>query len=263
MSLHLIGNHYLITQDKNCTLKVWRRENHTFECVVQKNFNNPSFCNIAVSEDFTTDSTTYIAIPQPQSSIDVYFLHSASLKVASNLQHKDPNLKLGDVCQMKIFRYDAIPYLAAVYEDGTLLIWNLLEANSMSCYKLTNDTPMSFDFDSATLQGVCGTAEKTLTFFKLDSHLQVTKCKNVDITNPGVGSLRIRPDKKIVVAGCWDGRLRIFSWKSCKLLAVLDCHRVVILDVNFSTSPVTILKTKYLLGAAANDKSVSLWKIYE
>ena len=34
------------------------------------------------------------------------------------------------------------------------------------------------------------------------------------VTNPGLGSARIRPgpDKRIVVAGGWDGRVRLFSW---------------------------------------------------
>lgn len=44
-------------------------------------------------------------------------------------------------------------------------------------------------------------------------------------TSGGRGSLRIRSDGKIVVVAGWDGKIRIFGFKSLKPLAVLKYHR--------------------------------------
>lgn len=255
LSLHITGQ-YLITQDKTCTLKVWRLTDK-FDLVLCKEFNNISFCRICILEG----STTYIGIPQPNSQVEICIFSSKQLKLFRCCRFPDENVKLGEVLHLKLFYIESHPYLAVVYESGMLIVWDFCD-NVLMYDKITNDTPMAFDFDSINLQGICGTASKKITVFKFDNKWNIVKQKVLEIKNSGTGCLRIRPDRKIVAAGCWDGRIRIFSWKSCKLLAVLNYHTESILDLYFSNFTISTWHSKHLLVAVASDKRISLWNIY-
>ena len=77
----------------------------------------------------------------------------------------------------------------------------------------------------------------------------------------------IRPDKKIVVCGGWDGRLRIFSWvkpEKLKPLAVLNFHADTVEAVAFSDQDVEggRLHGRKVLVAGGKDGKASLWDIY-
>lgn len=224
-----------------------------------KEFNNVSFCKI---DSFKTD-IIYLVIPQSESLVTVCHFEFFSINIKESIKHPDKNLKLGEVMHLKIFRSNIKLCVAVVYENGMLIIWDLLEISIIYSDKMTIDTPMAFDFDPVNFQGICGSNEKNIVIFKLDENFNLIKRKIIEITNAGTSVLRIRPDRKIVVAGCWDGHLRIFSWKTCKLLAVLNCHRASILDVRFSESTIKKWDSKHLLAAGGSDNRISFWRIYE
>lgn len=241
----------LLTQDKSCHLKVWTLKEDSPSCMYEKKFNNFSFCKINVLRN-------KLAIPQPNSMTEIHEYVSSSICRIARLSYPDESMKLGEVQQLKLFDHKSSLFTAIVYENGSLAIWDVDKSEVVSNFKITSATPMAFDFDEEKLQGVCGSNEKDVVFFKVDEQLQLTKIKEIEITNAGVGCLRIRPDKKVLAAGCWDGKVRIFSWKTCKLLAVLDCHKASILDVTFTFS-----NQPSLMVASASDKKISLWNIYE
>ena len=77
--------------------------------------------------------------------------------------------------------------------------------------------------------------------------------------------LGIRPDRQLVVAGGWDGRVRVFS-NTARLrpLAVLLFHSATVEALAFSRQPVAAgrLAGRNILAAGGKDGKISLWDIY-
>lgn len=72
---------------------------------------------------------------------------------------------------------------------------------------------------------------------------------------PGCNSVSIRSDGKLFVTGGWDCKLRFFSLKSLKLLAVLDYHFEAISDVEIREEDSSIV-------AACSDGTISIWTLF-
>ncbi|KAF9103880.1 ASTRA complex subunit, partial [Mortierella sp. AM989] len=71
----------------------------------------------------------------------------------------------------------------------------------------------------------CG-SDNILVKYNLSSHLQgVPEVLQVALKSNGIADIKIRSDNKIMGLAGWDGRIRIFSAKSLKPLAVLKHHR--------------------------------------
>lgn len=84
--------------------------------------------------------------------------------------------------------------------------------------------------------------------------------KYLKITNKGINSIAGRPDGKLVASGGSDGRVRLFSLKSLKALAVLAFHKQTIETIKFSAY---LTEHKgHLLAAAGQDKLVTVWSVY-
>lgn len=58
--------------------------------------------------------------------------------------------------------------LIAGYEDGSVVLWNILEQKLMSRIMCHKDPVMSLDFDYMNAKGVSGSSEKTLSVWTLD-----------------------------------------------------------------------------------------------
>lgn len=258
LSLHMIDN-YLVTQDKSGLVKFWQYTDGDFKCIYCKDFNHLSFCKISILKR----DIPYLAVPQSGSIIDIYSVKEGIPIACGSLQCRDLNCKkLGDVMVLKIILVDCVEFLAAMYEAGALILWNISSKSITSTNQLTSDTPMCFDFDSDQMQGVCGTSGDNILVFKMNTEGDILRKMAIRIKNPGTASLCIRPDKKILAAGCWDGKIRIFSWKNLKLLVVLECHQESVLNVCFSNHVSENRRRNYLLAGGSGDNRVSLWNIY-
>lgn len=91
---------------------------------------------------------------------------------------------------------------------------------------------------------------------------QLTNKTTIPLKNSGTSVLASRTDSKVFAAGGWDGRIRIFSWKTLRPLAVLDQHRSTIFDIIYSKEKVEAYNNKNLMAAAGKDGTVSLWDLY-
>jgi len=78
----------------------------------------------------------------------------------------------------------------------------------------------------------------------------------------GISILSVRPDKKIVTVGCWDGRMMLFSWKKLRPLAILKEHKASVYDIVYSQCKVEAYDTKCLMAATGKDGYISMWDIY-
>jgi WD40 repeat protein len=108
--------------------------------------------------------------------------------------------------------------------------------------------------------------------------------KTVHTKHAGQQSLRVRSDGRLLVTGGWDSRVRIYSTKSLKELAVLKWHNEGVYAAGFgeileedlsaisveqSTGLVKLqrqrerqLQSKHWVVAGSKDGKVSLWEIY-
>lgn len=73
--------------------------------------------------------------------------------------------------------------------------------------------------------------------------------------------MKIRKDLKVFVSGGFDGRIRVFSWKSLRPLAVLSEHKGNLMDIVFSDGPVSFWKSN-IMAATGTDGKITLWDIY-
>lgn len=63
------------------------------------------------------------------------------------------------------------------------------------------------------------------------------------------------------VSGGFDGRIRVFSWKSLRPLAVLSEHKGNLMDIAFSDGIVAFWKSN-IMAAGGTDGKITLWDIY-
>ncbi len=75
----------------------------------------------------------------------------------------------------------------------------------------------------------------------------------------GMQAVGWRPDGKIVCAGFWDGKARIYSGKSMNILASIGYHSQIVNSVTFSPEKVI---GKYLLAIGSRDGRISLWDLF-
>ena len=92
--------------------------------------------------------------------------------------------------------------------------------------------------------------------------MQLQRSGDISIKNAGINCIRIRADQKVFATGGWDSRIRIFSWKSLRPLAVLTEHKTGgIMDIAYSNGKVAMWKAP-IMAAAGMDGQISLWDLY-
>lgn len=92
--------------------------------------------------------------------------------------------------------------------------------------------------------------------------MQLQRSTDISLKNAGINCVRIRDDKKVFASGGWDGRVRVFSWKSLRPLAVLTEHKTgAIMDIVYSSGPVAMWKAP-IMAVAGMDSQISLWNLY-
>ncbi|XP_005054983.1 PREDICTED: guanine nucleotide-binding protein subunit beta-like protein 1 isoform X2 [Ficedula albicollis] len=169
--------------------------------------------------------------------------------------------KLGMPMCLKLWQLScgSQPVLLAGYEDGSVVLWNVSMGKALSQLSCHQEPVMSLDFDSEKAKGISGSSEKVLSIWCLNEQQNLQVYKTHELVNAGISDITIRPDKKILATAGWDHRIRIFSWKKLKPLAVLDYHTATVHCVSFSdhSSP-----WDRLLAAGSKDQRISVWSIY-
>ncbi|KAG7169329.1 Guanine nucleotide-binding protein subunit beta-like protein 1-like [Homarus americanus] len=151
--------------------------------------------------------------------------------------------------------------LVVAYESGHISLWNWNEKNIMSEVDV-NESPICLTYDDESRMGIIGTTSEKVYIFNISSNLIISVVKHLFITNGGVSSCVVRLDGKIFVTGGWDSRVRIFSAKRYKPLAVLQYHKKTVECLAYSTSDVEHFGCGLLLAAGSSDNSISLWNIF-
>jgi len=247
----------LVTQEKGGIIHIWSPSGGSFSEMGIINCSYVGFCKLDIGPT-SGSHENFIFSPGEDSTISIISLNSQ--KIVSCLQTLSE--KLGEVMVIKYFEMEGSPYLLSAYESGHIYLWDL-KTRKIRCELKLDGTPMDMDFDPLRRIGVCGNESHELTVFKFDSVAnQLSVEKKFGITNAGVSRASIRPDGKILALGCWDGRVRLFSWKTLKPLAVLSEHQQTIHDVYFMKEGISSVGSAGLMAVAGKDQRISLWDVY-
>ncbi|KAK9502533.1 hypothetical protein O3M35_011300 [Rhynocoris fuscipes] len=244
-------NNYFIIQERGVGLKYFGiKDNLDWEIVRTVNCDYNGFCKIIV---FNED----IFCPCDNGVIRIYQKNSDSILICQN---EDKVNKRGEVMFMKFINYRK--GLLVAYESGIVSFWTFNSNNvpRIDCERTFTDTPMCLDFCDITGEGVLGTSGEYLRKFRLDN--DINECCSTIITNPGVSSVAIRNDGKLVATGCWDGKIRYFSMKHLKLLVVLDHHKEGAVQFLMFTEDILKSNCEGTLIAAGSDGRISIWDVY-
>ena len=96
-------------------------------------------------------------------------------------------------------------------------------------------------------------------------HLVITiqpPYKTTNTKHAGQQSLRVRSDGRLLVTGGWDARVRIYSTKTLKEVAVLKWHKEGVYAVGFGELLSPDAPARHWVAAGAKDGKVSLWEVF-
>jgi len=184
--------------------------------------------------------------------------------------------------------------VVAAYENGYTCVWRRGTSTSdwTSAYasKAHNQPVLSLDIAKAHGLYFTSAADALIASHPLIAEGAATEpIKQAQTKHSGQQALTVRSDGKILATAGWDGRVRVYSAKTLRELAVLKWHKegcyalafadlnpaVVENETNASHVSDTRLfnptvnekrsvqaQTTHWLAAGAKDGKVSLWDIY-
>ncbi|XP_034476161.1 guanine nucleotide-binding protein subunit beta-like protein 1 [Drosophila innubila] len=260
-NLHHTKEH-LVTQEKGGTITTYSISNSSYVKERSIPGNHLGYCRTALHINPNNTNEQLLFYPCEESSIGVLHVTDPAAPTQM-LVPDDPQLpKLGSVTCFKPFECASQQFLLAGYESGHFLTWDLSSGDMIDIMELAPEA-MTVDYDSITNRGIVGGATDKLTTFSYQRQsMQMQRGTELCIKNPGVNCVRIRPDQKVFASAGWDGRIRIFSWKSLRPLAVLTQHKQGgVMDLAYSPQPVSMWRAP-IMAAAGMDAQISLWDLY-
>lgn len=249
----------LITQEKEGPVKLWELTNSAYVLRHQTTTEHMGFCRFVYHKDA-------VIIPRGTSDISILcaqtFVERQVLSGALVVEAKYPSC--GTVTCLVPVEIQDKSYLLAAYESGTVALWDLESSKPISQLEMGDPTEclLAMDYDPQTNRGVCGGVSNKISVFSINRpSMELSKTSEITIKNPSTCRLKIRKDRKVFASTGSDGRIRIFSWKSMRPLAVLTEHKSEVLDVVYSEDKVSMWKA-VIMAAGGMDGRISLWNLY-
>ncbi|KAM6246772.1 guanine nucleotide-binding protein subunit beta-like protein 1 isoform 2-T6 [Porphyrio hochstetteri] len=237
------GKNRLLSQGRDQRICLWDLAEGRTSVMNSVFTENVGFCRCSLLKEAQGRWLMAMAAKAPE---EVQVLELPSKTSVCTLK-PEVGAKLGMPMCLKLWQHNcgSQPLLLAGYEDGSVVLWNLLMGKALSRLVCHQEPVMSLDFDSEKAKGISGSSEKVY--------------KTHELVNAGISDTTIRPDKRILATAGWDHRIRIFGWKKLKPLAVLDYHTATVHCVSFSDHK---NPSERLLAAGSKDHRISIWSIY-
>lgn len=247
-AIHSIEDN-LITQEKEGVIKLWKlHDGGSYDLSRCYNYYG-GYCKSLLIDG-------NLIVPQENGQLDVVDFNTME-RIRKFTTSKG---SLGNVMCLQKVEINNSVYVLAGFEAGDIILWDFLSGKSCGHIKL-HDCITSLTFDPVTRRGICGNASNILQIFTVDASFNIKLKCEISIKNDGCNIVKLRSDRKIFVSGGWDGRLRLFSWKSLRLLVVLAEHKDAITDVQFSKKSVMVWNSN-IMAASGADGMISLWNLY-
>jgi ASTRA-associated protein 1 len=267
-----------------------------------------NFCSFAFCADadtsidsFSSEASVLIASPNglDNGGIDIFRLPEQ--RRMSQI-HSDKKANTGMVMSVAMFANSTSVWLFCGYEDGQVGIHrhhgSLSESDAtwerIRLVKLHSQPVLSLSAAPSRDFVLTSSADAQLAklaFDPDDASSPEIKPKTIDTRHAGQQGLSIRSDGKIFATAGWDSRVRVYSTKTMKELAVLrwhkdGCYSTAFADLSndddtamptskdgsqaVTTSALDIIKQQrstkaqrtHWLAAGGKDGKISLWDIY-
>lgn len=274
------------------------------------NFCAFAVCAVVEAEDGEPAVNQMItAVPNALDSGSIDFFHLPSERRVSVLK-AIPQIKTGMVMGLDLFHHPKTELLTLIsgYEDGSTMvhqrkpetsqgdqwIWEkILVSRPHSQPVLSLDTTPSKEFYfTSSADAVLAKFVIPTSSFGGDPNVNASRITNTK--HAGQQDLKVRSDGKIFATAGWDARIRVYSTKTLKELAVLKWHQDGCYSVAFayifttettassteekfsvslaesSNSALNMIKHQrsisarrtHWLAAGGKDGKISLWEIY-
>lgn len=256
-----------ISQSKDGFVHLNKETNDSTQLSVCKSYQISNF-SFASSDLLYIDGSHLLCAPSSSGHENIDIINLESEELIEIL--KSDNQGMVMAIKLKAHFADKNQFfLLAGFESGHLNLWTInFESRKLKMIFNRNvivskDMVTCLEFDPQKRHGFCGSTTHELSKFALDDNDELVLTSRRKISNPGTSCTVIRPDGKIVVFGGWDGRIRVFSNKTFKPLAVIDIHKKGIESITFTKGPIELIKEhSYIFAVCSRDQTVSLWSIY-
>ncbi|KAF7994105.1 hypothetical protein HCN44_011374 [Aphidius gifuensis] len=253
LSMLSFDDEKLIIQKKNGSIDIWISHGSTwiFNKTIETDYYG--FCRC---EKLSND---LMLIPLAKSNVGIFSLKT--FEIIRKLESSKIPKELGEVMAIKNCGIDNKNIVLVGYESGTIASWDI-DNGSVNNLLENESCPMTINFDNYWMRGIIGSPTDKIDVFHLTKNYELVYKTPITMKNSGTSVLATRVDSKVFAAGCWDGRIRIYSWKSLRPLVVLDQHRSTIFDITYSVDKIQAYNNKNLMAATGKDGTISLWDIY-
>lgn len=192
-----------------------------------------------------------IAVPNALDAGGIDFFNLPSERRVSVLK-ANPQIKTGMVMALDVFHHPETGLLTVIsgYEDGRTMVhqrrpmalpdekwkWETIlisRPHSQPVLSLDRTASKSFYFTSSADAVIAKFAIPTSSF---DGHLDMKPAKISNTKHAGQQDLTVRQDGKIFATAGWDARIRVYSTKTLKELAVLKWHQDGCYSIAFADS---------------------------
>ncbi|KAI8882206.1 WD40 repeat-like protein [Backusella circina FSU 941] len=247
-------NETLISQGRDNMIHIWQLPlsfNETTKPGLTHSipYSAVNFCKISC---YTNEHITFMCSPSFKSIALFNIFDLTNQKWL--IQDAGDNEKLGACMAVELFGTPDHLFVLAGYESGSTALWEVTKNKSMLLWsqKEHNEPVLSLSMDSIRSVGISSAADNQLCKYSVETGDVIRK---ITVKKSGLDTLKIRNDNMILGTGGYDGRIRIFSYKTMKPLAVLSYHRDSVTSIDFGKE-----NKSWLI--AASDINISLWNIY-
>ncbi|KAI4487650.1 hypothetical protein M0802_011963 [Mischocyttarus mexicanus] len=235
-----MNDNYLLVQQKFGSIKMYNYAESHWKTDREIRLDSYSFCRSQIlSEDV-------IVAPLNNSNVGLYSTKSSDMITMLNSEQVSNGKKLGEIMAIKPLPSNYQQVLV-IYEVGLLALWDIKARKAIHSMNIES-CPMTLDFETKNMKGIIGFYSDKLQIFNLSP----TKLRNKDtitLTTLGTSVTTIKPDNKICAVGGWNGRMRLYSWKNMRCLAVINEYTETVYDIVYSHKEVQSYDCKYLMAA--------------
>ncbi|KAK4515886.1 Carboxylic acid transporter [Mucor velutinosus] len=248
----------LISQGRDNQIHIWKLhiedDNQDPSLETSLVYNALGFCKFSLDEQ--QDESTLLCFPSRDdiAMFDIYDL-TYQCYVLQNIGQTDSGThRLGSCMAVELFRTSDGLFVLAAYESGATALWEIKQSKSTLMWQMKEhqEPVLDLSIDPFRTFVISSSADNQICKYSLATGDVINK---ITIKKSGAVALRIRPDNKIFALGGYDGRIRLFSVKSMKPLAVLSYHKDTVYSVDFSQ------KDNWMV-CASQDHRISLWSIF-
>ncbi|CAI2173318.1 15885_t:CDS:2, partial [Funneliformis geosporum] len=266
----LFLNNKLISHGRDNLLKVWKIDRNslnddkrviTEEKIVEikddddepkleksLSVNSLNFCKFDYCFKGENDQDILIALPSSKESaaIDVW-----NLSNQKRILGFDGKREIGYCMAIKLFQHptNKSEYLIlSAFENGGVILWSFSSNKSKDddvdeewfserlwSVKQHKETVLALDVSKNRKFAISTAGDNKIVKYNFNEDFEKEPLINsITIKSVGIADIKIRTDSKIFATAGWDSKIRVFSSKSMKPLAILSYHKESVYSLAFA-----------------------------